>query len=46
MRLLVGVLSIMLKLETMEFLSDRLKAHLHAHRAFYGRFNREISKAH
>lgn len=46
MRLLVAVLSIMLKLETTEFLSDKLKPRLHARRAFYGRFSREISKAH
>lgn len=46
MRLFVAVLSIMLKLETQEFLSDKLKPHLHARQAFYGRFSREISKAH
>lgn len=46
MRLWVAVLSIMLELETLEFLSDKLKPRLHARQAFYGRFSSEISKAH
>lgn len=46
MRLWVAVLSIMLELETVELLPDKLKPCLHAHQAFYGRFSREISKAH
>lgn len=46
MRLWVAVLSIMLKLQTVEFLSNKLKPRFDTRWTFYGRFSMEISKAH
>lgn len=46
MKLLAAALSDTFDIETVGFLSNKLKLYIHELWTFYGRFSREISKAH